>query len=283
MENIVYYFTGTGTSIGILRKLEKEGLCIHAIPILSTTLPCVVPETTKSVGIIYPVYMNALPFLVQKFICHLKVKGHPFIYIIATHGGVPGAAGANLVQNLNKSELKVNAYYEIEGINNTPKGVAPKPLMQLNWETILTAENYEAMENRFSNIIPEIVSDITHQNDNVSETLYPKSKGLTALFMKLMWRLSKSKPKLDLLIDNQSCDQCGICEKICLTSRIKLSDDGPKFISDDCHYCYACFNYCPKQAIYVKHYAKKKGRYHYPKVNWQDIANQKMKNKDNTI
>lgn len=275
MENHIYYFTGTGTSIGIIRKLDKEGLLIHSTPILSTNNNCIIPKTVKTLGIIYPIHMNALPWAVEDFIQGLEIIGNPYIYVIATHGGVPGAAGANLVQNLKKKDFNIHAYYEIEGINNTPKGVAPKPLMQLDWEKNLSEKNYKAMDHRFSEIIPEIVSDIISQKENVSENLYPKTKGLMASFMKIMWRISKSKPKLNFLIDTETCIQCGICEKICLTNRIKLLNDGPIFKSDDCHYCYACFNFCPKQAIYVKHYSKKKGRYHYPNIHWEDIAQQK--------
>jgi NAD-dependent dihydropyrimidine dehydrogenase PreA subunit len=275
MTHQVYYFTGTGTSIGLIKELKSKGMEIEAFPIISPNCPKVIPKITETVGIIYPIHMNALPFVVQDFIRSLKSEGNPFIYVIATHGGIPGSAGANLVQVLSNSAIDINAYYEIETINNTPKGVAPKPLMQLDWEKNLSHEKLETMKTHVSSFISQVVLDIKDRKDNIEINLLPKSKGFIPGLMKLIWRLSKSKPQLEFFIDKEACTHCGICENICLTNRIELTDEGPKYISDHCYYCYACFNYCPTQAIYVKHYTKKEGRYHYPGINWQEISNQK--------
>ena len=69
---------------------------------------------------------------------------------------------------------------------------------------------------------------------------------------------------------------CGKCEKVCLTGKIKMEDSKP-FCQKNviCYYCYACFNFCPEQAILVKYYTDKKGRYHHPDVSMKDIAGQK--------
>jgi formate hydrogenlyase subunit 6/NADH:ubiquinone oxidoreductase subunit I len=42
-----------------------------------------------------------------------------------------------------------------------------------------------------------------------------------------------------------------------------------------CYFCYACFNFCPEQAILLKIYTKKNGRYHYPTITADEIARQK--------
>jgi formate hydrogenlyase subunit 6/NADH:ubiquinone oxidoreductase subunit I len=90
--------------------------------------------------------------------------------------------------------------------------------------------------------------------------------------MNLMWYISgKSKPKLNFLLD-ECCIGCGLCEKICTTKRIKMNENKPEWINENCNFCYACFNYCPVQAIGVKHYTKKLGRYHHPEINSEDIA-----------
>jgi NAD-dependent dihydropyrimidine dehydrogenase PreA subunit len=43
----------------------------------------------------------------------------------------------------------------------------------------------------------------------------------------------------------------------------------------NCFHCYACYNFCPEQAILVKNYKRKKGRYHHPEITADDIASQK--------
>jgi len=84
----------------------------------------------------------------------------------------------------------------------------------------------------------------------------------------------RSNPKLQFLLDNE-CSGCGICEKTCPTNSIKLIEGKPHWDSEKCRYCYACFNFCPVQAIGVRYYIKKLGRYHHPGIGWEDIAAQK--------
>jgi len=93
--------------------------------------------------------------------------------------------------------------------------------------------------------------------------------------MNTVWKLSaNSRSKLHFLLD-EACTGCGICESVCLSSRIRMADGKPEWVTEDCHYCYACFNYCPSQAIGVKHYTKKLGRYHHPDITAEDIKAQK--------
>jgi Pyruvate/2-oxoacid:ferredoxin oxidoreductase delta subunit len=42
-------------------------------------------------------------------------------------------------------------------------------------------------------------------------------------------------------------------------------------------FCYACFNFCPRQAILVKGYNLKTGCYNHPGIRAEDIAGQKEK------
>lgn len=216
MAHHIYYFTGTGTSLGLIKELKSKGMAVHSLPIISPNCPKVISKTVDTVGIIYPIHMNSLPFVVQDFIKSLKSEGNPFIYVIATHRGILGAAGANLVQVLSKSSVNINAYYEIETINNTPKGVAPKPLMQLDWEKNISQEKIEAIKERISSFISQVVIDIKNREDYIETSILPKTKGFMPKFMKLIWALSKSKPKLEFLVDNNACSTCGICENICL-------------------------------------------------------------------
>jgi len=100
------------------------------------------------------------------------------------------------------------------------------------------------------------------------------SKKFNYWMMKLLWSVNeKSKPKLGFILD-EGCTGCGLCETLCTTHRIRMNEEKPEWTSEDCNYCYACFNYCPAQAIGVKHYTKKLGRYHHPEISAEDIAAQ---------
>jgi MinD superfamily P-loop ATPase len=64
---------------------------------------------------------------------------------------------------------------------------------------------------------------------------------------------------------DETCDSCGLCEKICPTDSIKIVADKPKW-ANTCEQCMRCVNYCPKQAIFQKAEGSIKGKntYHEP-------------------
>jgi ferredoxin len=73
--------------------------------------------------------------------------------------------------------------------------------------------------------------------------------------------IAKSKKKMgELLLDDSTCTDCGICAEGCPYGAITLN---PKPIFDiaRCHGCWTCFNQCPEQAIYT---AKIRRQGHYP-------------------
>lgn len=64
-------------------------------------------------------------------------------------------------------------------------------------------------------------------------------------------------------VDESICIKCGLCEKKCAYGAIKLTPF-PVIEHDKCYGCWACYNICPKQAIYTK---KLRDIGHYKKPN----------------
>ena len=82
---------------------------------------------------------------------------------------------------------------------------------------------------------------------------------------------------------DSKCNSCGLCEKICLSEKIKLVNGKPNWLNEvKCFGCFACINYCPQNAIKIKSqfqfksYTDANGRYHHPEVTYKDIAQQKV-------
>ena len=76
--------------------------------------------------------------------------------------------------------------------------------------------------------------------------------------------LSRTRSRDDMglkYVDEELCDECGICGKICPYSAINL-DPKPVFDMTKCYGCWSCYNHCPHKAIYT---SKFRGRGHYPK------------------
>ena len=61
-----------------------------------------------------------------------------------------------------------------------------------------------------------------------------------------------------------ACISCGLCEKVCPLSNIKL-DSGKPVWNNNCTHCMACICRCPKEAIEYGKHSKGLPRYTCPK------------------
>lgn len=271
MRVTLYYFSGTGNSLYVAKELKRLLPEAEAVPILSLkdrrqmySLPA------GAVGFVYPIYMNALPKPVKTFIDRCDFSSVNSVFAVATHGGFPGKAGAYLNSLLQVKGQKLDQYFQVRMIMNTPKGVAPKPLMRLEWEKDITAGKVSAALAPLDECIKEVADTILKGDPSPCEN--------AGFFTRQLWRISgASNPKLEFTLDS-TCNGCGMCEKVCPSGRVQLQEGRPRWNKGmDCFYCYACFNFCPIQAIGVKHYTKKMGRYHHPGITSEEIAEQKQK------
>lgn len=269
-KNVLFYFSGTGNSLATARSIAGNLTDTLIVPILKADAAASIEADTERIGLLYPIYMNSVPCAVAGFIKGLPNAFGKYVFAVATHGGLPGKAGMHMRKLLEDRNIALDAYYEVEFINNTPKGVAPKPLMRLNWELDITPEIVGDKLKSAEAAISRISQSVLGKERNTAAY----KKGINYWLMKQMWKMNeKGGTKLDFVLD-EGCTGCGLCEKVCTTSRIRLVDGRPQWTKDDCNYCYACFNFCPAQAIGVKHYTKKLGRYHHPDVTAADIASQ---------
>lgn len=273
-KTVLFYFTGTGNSLAITRKIAEGLTDVTIVPMLKGDAHALIGKETEKIGLIYPIHINAVPRVVVKFIEGLEFRSGIYVFAVATHGGAPGTAGLYLNKVLKQQQIPLDAYFEIEMINNTPKGIAPKPLMVMDWELNITSEKIEAMLIRVNSSMKDIVNKITNSEKTTFLNMTSGRKKMTYWLMKPLWSISeKFQPKLTFVLD-ACCIGCGLCESICTTRRIKMTEGKPKWINENCNFCYACFNYCPVQAIGVKYYTKKLGRYHHPEISAKDIGNQ---------
>lgn len=273
-KNIIFYYSGTGNSLSVAKRIGAYLYDTELIPMIKKH-EIVIDKDVESVGLVYPIYVNATPRVVLEFLKKHKEKFSGFVYSVATHGGIPGVAGLHHMNFMRKMGIQLNGYYEIKMINNTPKGVAPKPFMHLEWENEIGSALIEEMLEKSGFLAQRVSNNIANKKSHFDIDLLSLSNKIKRTLMKPVWWATEKNPlKVDFILDD-TCIGCGNCVSVCPTSRIELIDNQPQWVNDQCNCCYACFNFCPSQAIGVEHYTKKMGRYHHPEIDICEIVNQK--------
>ena len=96
------------------------------------------------------------------------------------------------------------------------------------------------------NIYRSIVQDLIEYMRDKNEYDLSKIRGIT--HKKIEERIPVKS--LYMVIDKDSCEQCGLCKKVCSCCAIDIVDEIYVINSDRCACCGLCQSVCPKNAIY---------------------------------
>ena len=146
--------------------------------------------------------------------------------------------------------------------------------MPINWTTYLNPPSkQEAQEiiekgiNQAQEICNDIISDIRKYHIfNIPKRfgrwgLYKEYYLFKYLGIHNMWRTFQVY---------NTCNGCGVCQKICPTGSIKIVQHRPIW-SSSCEQCMRCVNYCASKAIYQTMGGDTKGRNSYIEPDFNPI------------
>lgn len=120
-----------------------------------------------------------------------------------------------------------------------------------------------------------IAGDLTGKVKNINPDDHPSLAGRALLAITENISPRNNTRSIAFSVD-YDCISCGSCERVCPAGKVILSNGKPEWLKNtQCFFCYACFNFCPQQAILVKGYNLKTGRYNHPGIRACDIAKQK--------
>jgi len=274
MDNAeLYYFSGTGNSLHAAKELQKRIPGTKLIPIVTLLNKDVIKTQSKIVGIVFPIYLTLAPYPVRSFLNKLELSSAEYIFSVATRIGTFIFADIYLRKMLKKKGKKLNSFFILNMASNSPTGVRPTP-GDKNWINDISKEKVAGMEKAVQknlDFVKKVVS--IRENYPVKISFNPFKSILESLMSSI---IEAANTEIKYYADS-TCTACGICEKVCLSGKIKIVDKKPVWQKNvRCFYCYACFNFCPEQSILVGNlYTEKKGRYHHPEVARKDIAAQK--------
>jgi NAD-dependent dihydropyrimidine dehydrogenase PreA subunit len=254
MNNIIFYFSGTGNSLKVAKSIS-QGFGNAEIVSMGNSKKYVLTKQYDTVGFVYPVYFGGLPNVVKNFVENIDLTNsvNSYFYGVATFG----VWAANGIPQLN--ELLVN-----------------KHNVRLNYGKVLKMfSNYIVMykmSDKISEItkksdkdIVPILADITNKKNNYIK----KSKKLFDIIYNKHINNFKDMDKAYIVGDN--CTGCGVCKMVCPVKNIEIINKIPVF-KYNCEQCVACIQYCPQMAINYKNLTQGRGRYTNPEINYKALS-----------
>ncbi|MEG1426391.1 MAG: EFR1 family ferrodoxin [Oscillospiraceae bacterium] len=223
---MIFYFTGTGNSLYVAKKLDANPV---SIPKMLNRENLVF--TDDRIGIVCPVYGHEMPAMVKEFIRKADFRTE-YLYLILTYGARHGNA-VELAQLALKDAGKQGNYITTL-------------LMVDNFLPVFDMTEELKLEKNVEQQLEKIKEDITEKK-HFFELVTPEDKAMHHRYTKLV----KNAPATmwaDFTV-TEDCIGCGICTKVCPAGCIEIA--GQKAIStkENCQACFACIHACPKLAI----------------------------------
>jgi len=254
MENVVFYFSGTGNSLKVAKTIAKE-LGNTEIISMAKSGKHVLEKKYDTIGFVYPTYFWGLPKKVIEFVSNLDFSDNKnsYNYVIATYGGSVGNA--------------INQIYELLLYKHNVKLNFAQKLQMFSNYVIMYDMNKavnKITEKSDKNLIPIINSIKNRKNNSVNR--FTKIFGfINNNFIKKVSTMDK-----DYTVNN-NCTGCGICKEVCPVKNIEMINKKPQF-NHNCENCIACIQFCPQKAINYKNKTQNRGRYTNPEINYKELS-----------
>lgn len=259
MKIKIYYFTGTGNSLYVAKKLSQKFNDCEIIPIIKALNETSIIED-DIIGIVTPVYMYRAPKIVCKFI--KRIQKANYLFTVATNAGGVGKVLTHIRSILKKNKLELNSGFSVKLPSNyTPYGPPPE-------NEILNEIFFEADQkiDTIGNIINEKRDFLDSESSFYRKYIWP------GIYYYLGYILGK---KFDFSFKaGSNCNSCGLCKKICPVENITLKKGLP-YWKHNCENCFACLHFCPNEQIQFGKSTEGIRRYINPNISLSEIISQK--------
>ena len=274
MSTEIYFLSGTGNSLYVAKELQKRIPDTKLIPIARLKDEAVIETSGEAVGFVFPIHFMSAPSIVMNTLKKLDLKSTQYIFVIATRYGTPCSVMFSKIEKILKAKGKnLNAYLALNMASNDPKFKDWKPA---NKEEI---EKFQAEIQVTLDSLTETIINKENYHEKDSHIIYPISSLMEHLGTTAIQITGDGKEEF---YSDSKCSGCGICEKVCLSNKIKLVNKRPQWQKNEkCFSCYACINYCPEHSIQIKSnkmmkfYTENNGRYSHPYATANDVAEEK--------
>jgi Pyruvate/2-oxoacid:ferredoxin oxidoreductase delta subunit len=255
MSAKIYYFSGTGNSLAVSRKLKEllvEQCSITPLSIFANEER--IEVDTNVLGLVFPVYFETIPDIVKSFVKKLHFTTNTYIFAIATCNAVPGHSLFTLFRALRTKGRELSLGFVIDMPGNALV-TAPEIVI-------------ERLKNSHSKI-SEMADCINKRSTHKIEGDNSLKCHMKSLFMGILGKRFFVASNLFSTISE--CNGCGICERVCPIKNIKMVNKKPSW-GKNCARCVACYHWCPRKAVVIGKIFTKRDQYHNPEVSIKDMV-----------
>jgi len=264
------YFSGTGNSFKIIdtcKEIFMQNGSQASLSSISDKLK--LGESAELIGFCFPVYAFGIPRICRKYLSNLSKIKKPLKAFVLITAGDSQEAGFSV--NESTTLLKKKGFDVI---------YTKVIQMPANWTVAMNPPSKEDARSMINDGIVEakrVVQDILNGEIHHHIFNYPPTYsklGFYKDYYLFKW-LGLSNFWREFRVD-ETCDACGLCEKLCPTDSIQIENAIPKW-SKTCEQCMRCVNYCPKHAIFQKSEGSIKGKNIYFEPSFKPLKMKKKK------
>ncbi|MCG8540469.1 MAG: EFR1 family ferrodoxin [Clostridia bacterium] len=267
MKTIIYYFTGTGNSLRVAKSLAQDFESCSIVPIAEALTEKQSDIECEAVGFIFPVYFYGLPEIVVRFIKQLEFKNNPYCFAVAVSGHeAVGGAIPQMQKLLTSKEQRLMAGFYVNMVFNFilwPVWDVPKESKHKH-----IYDKAEAKIRKIAKIVGIRQNKIERGAYDIPGT-YIISSSINKYWDTYM---RKKDSKFNV---KDSCNSCGICERICPVNNICIEEGRPRWMNNNCQQCIACLHCCPTKAIQYGSITVNKRRFFNPDIALEEIMYKK--------
>ena len=270
VRTTVFYFSATGNSLAVARTVAAR-LEADLVDLPSALAGDRIHAAAERGGIVCPAYWGRLPSIVERFFDRLDVRGR-YVFLVCTCGGMLRSQ-----ERLRRSIADRGG--DLAGVFRLDMPVNKFPPRAAKQQAILAA-----VPRKLDQICGFVVAGRTGRMEKSTAPMRTLMAALAPVewviwaYIQARYGLPGRGPgsgpetvrQMDrLFAADARCDGCRMCARVCPVGNIELEGGRPVW-QHRCEQCFACYEWCPQEAIVAREGASKR-RYHHPEVTLSEI------------
>lgn len=243
----VFYFTATGNSLAVAKKIGGE-----LISIAQARNEEIKEYKDDVIGFVFPTFGCTVPKIVKEFMAGIKVDAD-YTFAIGTYGNGKGKVMEKAGQ------IAEEGGYRLDYVN------AVLMLDNCQPQFDIAKQKAKLPEKKVDEQVALIIEDIRQRKHQKLSVTFGDKVG-TWICEKL--DIEPADNALKHYYVDENCIKCGTCAKVCPVKNITVTDS--VVFSDHCACCQACIHACPKKALHYKR-EKNTERWRNPDVSLAEL------------